>query len=101
MSLLYIEEFATQAIGFRGPIPAPQQPPVALQVVDYSSGVAQSAAFNVNTNFVRIHTDVVCSRLFGTNPTALTTSPRMAAGDTEYHGVTAGANMKVSAISNT
>lgn len=99
MSLLYIEEYDTTALGLRGGVMAAQQPPVAVQIVDYSSGSAvQSAAFGVNTRFVRLHCDVPCSRLFGDNPTALVTSGRMAAGDTEYSGVTPGS--KVSVISN-
>jgi hypothetical protein len=98
VSLLYIEEFSTNAKGFSGPLQVPEQPADATQVVDFSLGVAQSAQFNASTMFVRIHTDVVCSRLFGSNPTATTVSPRMGAGDTEYHGVTPG--LRVSVIAN-
>jgi hypothetical protein len=47
----------------------------------------QSAAFNAKTCFVRLHTDAVCSLKFGTNPTASATTARIAAGQTEYHGV--------------
>jgi len=38
---------------------------------------------------------------FGTNPTATTSTGRMAAGATEYHGVPVGQNYMVAAITNT
>lgn len=100
MSLLYIEELSGNGLALRGPIQAPQQPAIATQVLDYTSGAAQSAAFNANTRLVRLHCDTSCSRLFGVNPTATTTSPRMAAGDTEYHCVDPDNPLKVSVITN-
>jgi hypothetical protein len=42
--------------------------------------------------------DSICSVSFGTTPTATTSDPRMAAGQTEFHGVPVGAGFKVSAI---
>ena len=69
------------------------------QVVDFTAGVTQSAAFGAETRFVRVHTDAICSVKFGTNPTATTSNKRMAAGQTEFYGVKGG--QKVSAIINT
>jgi hypothetical protein len=79
----------------------PIEPPVAEQVVDYTGGVASSAAFNAKTRLVRIAADSICSILFGTAPTAATTNQRFAAGQTDYKGVPIGAGFKVSAITNT
>lgn len=64
-----------------------KMPPRANQQVALSGVSAQSAAFGASTKFVRLHTDVACRIEFGANPTASATSPRMAAGQTEYFGV--------------
>jgi hypothetical protein len=48
-----------------------------------------------------LHTDSICSISFGTNPTATTSTARMAAGQTEYHGVPVGLSYMVAAVSNT
>lgn len=69
------------------------------QVVDFTAGATQSAAFAADTKFVRLHTDAICSLAFGANPTATTSKKRMAANTTEYYGVRGG--QKVSAIVNT
>ena len=105
MATLYITEF--QALGqsgmptwgtTNGPTQAAQQPPIAEQTVAIGAST-QSAAFNAATVLVRLHTDAICSVLFGTNPTATTASARLAAGQTEYFGVAPG--MKVAVITNT
>jgi hypothetical protein len=100
---LYLTEFAEVAIGPAGRVDqVAQQPPlVADQTVSIGAGSLQSAAFNAKTRIVRVHADVVCSVLFGTNPTALATSARMAAGQTEYFGVPLGQGFKVAVITNT
>lgn len=108
MATLYITEFQalgqaglpTNGFGPNGPTQAAQQPPVADQTpVSITGASAQSAAFNAATTLVRIHTDSICSILFGTNPTATTANARMVAGQTEYFGVLPG--MKVAVIANT
>jgi hypothetical protein len=105
MSKLYISEYArvTQASGpGTAVLQAPEEPPLATQVVDFTSGAAQSAAFNAKTRFVRLHTDAICSVRFAANPTATTNDARLAAGQTELRGVpTDGSAAKVSAIANT
>ena len=105
MSKLYISEYArvTQASGpGSAVVQAPEEPPVATQVVDFTSGAAQSAAFNTKTRFVRIHTDAVCSVRFAAAPTATVNDPRLAVGQTEFRGIPAdGSAAKVSAIANT
>lgn len=105
MSKLYISEYArvTQASGpGNAVVQAPEEPTVATQVVDFTSGAAQSAAFNAKTRFVRLHTDAICSVRFGAAPTATANDPRLAAGQTELRGIPSdGSAAKVSAIANT
>lgn len=95
MAKLYVTEYRFAPDGLQ----VAKMPPVAEQVVDYSGGVAASAAFSNATGFVRVHTDAICSIKFGANPTATTSSARLAADATEYFRVNAGD--KVSAITNT
>jgi hypothetical protein len=105
MSKLYISEYArvTQASGpGTAVLQAPEEPPIATQVVDFTSGATQSAAFNAKTRFLRIHTDAICSVRFAANPTATVNDARLAAGQTELRGVPGdGSAAKVSAIANT
>jgi len=105
MSKLYISEYArvTQASGpGNAVVQAPEEPPVATQVVDFTSGATPSAAFNAKTRFVRLHTDAICSVRFAANPTATVNDARLAAGQTELRGIPAdGSAAKVSAIANT
>lgn len=106
MAVLYITEYATAGRDISGKQwQIPQEPPIAEQTVAIGGVSVQSAPFNVKTTCVRLHTDVICSKLFGANPTALSTSGRMAANTTEYVAVDkqAGADtlLKVAVISNT
>lgn len=103
---LYITEYAQLGVDSlsRGQL-CPQEPAIATQVISYAAGAAASAAFNPDTKLVRIHTDSICSVLFGVAPVATVNHPRMAAGQTEYRAVgnpqAGGTPLKVSAISNT
>ena len=99
MATLYIAEYAELAIVKNGQlIQAPLEPPLASQAVAIAAGSAQSAAFNINTRFVRLFTDTACGILFGTNPTALTDRDRMAANTVEYRAVPPGKSYKVAVI---
>lgn len=104
MANLYISEYTGVSIGSgqggaaNVNVSAGQEPALVEQQVVYTTST-QSAAFNAQTHFVRIHTDSICSILFGANPTAVITSKRMAANQTEYFGVTPG--QKVAAVTNT
>lgn len=98
MSQLYIEEYATNALGARGRVPAAQQPPLAVQKVDFSASEAKSAVFQPTTAFVRLHTDAACSFLFGVAPVASANNARLNANQTEYFGTVPG--HKVSVVSN-
>lgn len=102
MATLYITEFTDLSVSFvRGNLAqVAAQPPNAEQTPLAISGTAAlSAAFAANTTLVRLHTDSICSVLFGSAPTATTANARMTAGQTEYFGVAPG--MKVSVIANT
>lgn len=91
MAVLYIEEYADLPLlgnGQAGQVA--RAPGVARQTVAIGGTSAQSAAFNAKTRYVRLHTDATCSILFGANPTATTSTPRMAANQTEYFAVTRG-----------
>lgn len=97
IATLYIAEYAD----VRGSTPV--EPALATQPVTVGGTSTQSAAFNANTRFVRLHTDAACFVLFGANPTAVTgASPRLAAGATEYFHVDRGLDptkLKVAVIS--
>lgn len=102
MSMLYITEYLQ---GTELPVgelmQCPMEPPIAEQKIDFTSGAATSAAFNVQTTFVRIETDSTCSLVFGLTPVATTSNQRWKADQTEFRGVPAGLGYKVSVIANT
>lgn len=101
MSTLYISEYAD--VGHAGGnVPVGAEPANTDQVVTFTATAGQSVAFKNNTVMVRIHTDGICSILFGTNPTAVAnTNKRMAVSQTEYFTVPLGASYKVSAVTST
>jgi hypothetical protein len=101
MTTLYVTEYATIAglpATANGQVPL--EPPIADYTVAFGSA---SPAFQAATRMVRLHCDAVCSVLFGpagaTNAT--TTNQRMAANQTEYHGVPEGRGFVVSVVANT
>jgi hypothetical protein len=101
MAFLYVTEFAELAIGPGGRVgQIPQRPPLAEQAVAVAAGHAESNAFNAATRIVRLHSDVICSMVIGTNPVATAANARMAANQTEFYGVPVGGAYKVSVITN-
>lgn len=103
MGKLYITEYAQLGPDSLGRTNmSPQEPPIASQVITYTTSV-QSAAFNAATRLVRVHTDSICSLVFGTDPTATTADQRLVAGQTQFHSVRPDTNtgMKLAAIANT
>lgn len=101
MAYLYIAEYATlgrdvKGIGLQA---AEEGSLLAEQKIANDGASTQSAAFNSETKFVRLHTDSVCSIKYGENPTATTAHKRMAADATEYFAVKGG--QKIAAIANT
>lgn len=99
MATLYITEFGVMGKdGANDVIPCAQQLPIAEQTRSLSGTSAQSSALNAQTKYVRLQTDFDCFVLFGTNPTALTTSMPLAANTPEYFGVPGGITLKIAAI---
>ena len=96
MAVLYITEYSAISIP-DAPI-APGEA-IASQTVAIGGSSTQSSAFNAQTRYVRLHTDAICSILFGSNPTATATTARMAADATEYFSVNP--STKVAVITNT
>ena len=100
MATLYLEEY-TGISGSQtdGSPQAAIQPSVATQTVAIAGSSTQSNPFNSKTNLVRITSDAVCSYLFGSNPTATATTPRLGIGVAEYFSVRP--SDKVAVITNT
>lgn len=100
MAKLYVTEyrrmFLDHAMGH--PVPVPVEPPEAEQALAVGGTSVQSAVFATNTKFIRMHSDVVCSRVIGADPTATVDAARMAAGATEYVAVEQG--HKIAVIAN-
>lgn len=100
MATLYITEFKGLGTDITGSsVACGIHPPVTTQTIAIGGTSTQSSAFNAATKVIRVHTDVICSVAIATNPTAAATSPRMAAGQTEYMSVVPGD--KIAVISNT
>jgi len=72
------------------------EPSLVTQAVTFTTST-QSAAFSLNprTKFIRIICDSTAHFAFGTNPTATSSSPLMAANTAEYFGLALGGTWKV------
>jgi hypothetical protein len=68
---------------------------VVQQITESGASTACGADFLDSTRFVRIHTTAAIRIAFGKTPTAAATSQRMAAGATEFFGVTPGLRVAV------
>ncbi len=103
MGTLYVAEYATAGFAQIGGavVQAPHETPLAEQVVNIGVSSAQSSAFNAATTVIRLHSDAICSVLFGANPTAAAANQRFAANQTEYKTVPRGQSYKVAVITNT
>lgn len=103
MAKLYVTEFTNQGQDRQANFMSiTLEPPLVDQTpVVIGAGHLESAAFNAETTYVRIHCDVVCSIAFGTAPVATANNRRMAANATEYFSVPKGQSFKVSVITNT
>jgi len=98
LSTLYIAEYASAPLDAKGRIlpsfgyeeGAPVEQHVAI-----SGSSTQSAAFNAQSRFIRVHTDAICAIAIGTNPTAVATAHRMPANATEVYGIVPGHKIAV------
>lgn len=100
MATLYITEYGLLGNLNGVSAQAGLEPAITTQTVSIGGSTTSSSAFNAQTSMVRLHTDSICSILFGTAPTASATTPRMAANQTEYFAVQKGAGLKVAVITN-
>jgi hypothetical protein len=98
MARLSIREYEHISAVTRGIVPVGEEPAVASQTLTISGSSIASAAFNIRTRFVRIHTDMDCSLEWSVGPTAVAGACDMVAGQTEYFGVVNATNMKVAVI---
>jgi hypothetical protein len=98
MAKLYVTEYADSGF-LAGPVAVGKAPAITDQTVAIGGTTTQSSAFANNTRLVRLHTDAICSIQIASNPTATTSTARMAANQTEYFQVTPG--HKVAVITNT
>ena len=98
MATLYIAEYSFIPRQTGDGVQIAQMPPLAEQTVAIGAGSTSSSAFNANTRYIRVHTDVICSIAFGAAPTATVTNSRLSANSTEYFGVTSG--QKIAVITN-
>ena len=99
MPTLYISEYAVLGSTQSGALPVAPDPALAGQTVAIGGTSAVSQPFSGQTRYVRLHSDAICSRLFGKSPTATAASPRMAVDQTEYFAVNPGD--RVAVITNT
>ena len=98
MAVLYVTEYPHAASDQGKALPVGFGAPIANQTIAIGGGSLQSNAFSANTNLIRVNCDSICSILIGSNPTATTSTARMAANQTEYFGVAPGS--KIAVISN-
>lgn len=106
MAKVYVSGYTELAADRNGnKMSAPKHPPVFESVIDTTSGVVNTSNLPDTVTIVRIHTDGIVNVSVKPSATAATStaehSCRMAAGQTEYFGVNAGAGYRVSAITNT
>jgi len=100
MANLFVKEFSNLGNDRQSVAQIPVEPAKVEQTpVDFTSGAAQSAAFNDATTIVMIESDADCHFLFGDNPTATTNNEPLKAGVTKFRAVRPGSALKVSAIS--
>lgn len=96
MATLDVTEYASLSLDAQGrQVLVGKEPSITNQQVAVGGSSTQSAALQGHTKFVRLHTDVACRIAIGPNPTAASTSMRMAANQTEYLGVNGGEKIAV------
>jgi|SRR6516164_8876474 hypothetical protein len=102
MAFVYVTEYSQ--LGMYENTQIPLDPPIADYQVAVGASSASGPAFNKATRFVRLHCDATspASILIGPlTATVATTNQRMAANQTEYHGVPQNAGYCVLVIQNT
>lgn len=105
MAVLYITEYVSTGTNNARLVPVGLEIG-ADQTLAISGTSGQSVALKNSTQLVRLHTDAICSVLFGANPTAVIASgtagsKRLAANQTEYFAVPVNSGYKIAVISTT
>lgn len=88
MTKLYVEEYARAGLAM-GPggsvMQAPEGPPLANYIIDYSGGEAHGAVVNIKCRILRLQNDSICVRQVGAAAVAATTQGgRCPAEHTEF-----------------
>ena len=96
MAKVTIREYEHTTHTARGLVSVGEEPALAIQ--KSASLPFTSAAFNVRTKLIRISSDVAIAFAVGEAPTAVSTSPDLAAGQTEYFGVVQSAGHVINVI---
>jgi hypothetical protein len=97
MTKLFITEFANMqsAESLQGSPQAALLPTLGTQVINLGGASVQSTPMQARTRLVRVHAQAACHVIAGENPTATTSSMRLAEGQTEYFGITPGQRLAV------
>ena len=100
---LYVTEFTNLGKDANGNMSIyPVQPATATQTLAVTGvSAALASAFAASTTVVQVHTDAICSVVFGSAPTATVTNARFAANETRYFCVPLASGLKIAAILNT
>jgi hypothetical protein len=105
MAFVYVREYkqlAREAFGGTGiAIQAGLEPGLKDQTIAIGASSLACEGFQNDTAFVMIHTDAICSIVFGANPNATANNMRLPANATVYFGVPPGKGFKVAVITNT
>ena len=99
-SHLYISEYTNLGVATGQIAQVASEPSTDQSVVDYTAGVAASAAFQTSTNYVRVLCTSTCSIKFVKSGNATTANKPQAAGVPEYYAVPPNQNYSISVISN-
>lgn len=96
MAKLFITEFQyLENANDIGGVPQVARMPGTTQVITFTTSSVQSTAFAATTRFVRVISDGAGCLAYGSNPTATTSSMRIAADSPEYFGVMPGQKLAV------
>lgn len=96
---LFVTEYSSLASDtYSQFIAAGKEPALADTSFTVSGSSTQSAVFNPHTSFVMVHAQEATCIAWGTNPTAVVTKQRMAAGETRFTGIPAGKSFRLAAI---
>jgi len=95
MALVSVVEFVGLASGSGQKAGVVQLPPVASQSLTFSATPGLSAAFNTATRIIRVQSDTNGFVAVGLAPVAAVTDLPIAAGVTEYFGVSPGHKISV------